>query len=194
MKTLVVFYSQSGNTEIIAKKVAQTLNADIEAIEPDQPYEGNYQRIVCSAHDEVENDFKRPINSLKCDLSSYERIVIGTPVWWGKIASPVLTFLSDNDFSGKIVVPFITDAGCCGTAIDKITSILSAKGAIVANVKEFVFDTNNDGTTTCIITPEKELNKWIDSLCHTYAKGQKLVWRKFGRNMGLLRLFYRRSY
>lgn len=164
MKTLVVYYSQSGNTEKIAKKVAGAIGADIELIETVKPYTGDYQKIVSDAQDEVEKDYQRPIKPLKHNVKDYDRIIVGTPTWWYKMASPVLTFLSTNDFSDKVVVPFMTNAGWPGTVIKDMTRVAEKNGAKVEKAHEFKFNTQGDGTTTGMATSEKELDNWVNSL------------------------------
>jgi flavodoxin len=164
MKTIVIYYSLTGNTKGIAEKVAKELNADIEALEPVKPYPNNYSGVVEEGQEEVENDFKRPIKPLKHDLNEYDRIIVGSPTWWYKMASPVLTFLSDNKFDGKVVVPFMTNAGWPGTVLKDMTAIAKKNGADVRDAHSFKFNTHNDGTTTGMATSQKELTDWIQSL------------------------------
>lgn len=164
MKTLVVYYSQSGNTEGIARKVAEATGADIERIETVKPYAGDYRKIVADARDEVERDYKRPIKPLKHQVANYDRIVVGTPTWWYKMASPVLTFLSSAHFKGKMVVPFMTNVGWPGTVIKDMTRVAEKNGAKVEHAHEFKFNTHDDGTTTGMATSEEELDKWVESL------------------------------
>ncbi len=164
MKTLVVYFSQSGNTEKIARKVAEATGADIERLETVAPYTGNYEQIVADAQNEVERDFRRPIKPLKHAVKDYDRIVVGTPTWWYKMSSPVLTFLSTNDFRGKVVVPFMTHAGWPGTVIKDMTRTAEQNGARVENAHEFKFNTHDDGTTTGMATSEKELENWVNTL------------------------------
>lgn len=164
MKTLVVYYSQSGNTEKIAKRVAQVTGADLELLETVTPYTGDYQKIVADAQEEVERDYQRPIKPLKHNVQDYDRIVVGTPTWWYKMSSPVLTFLSTTDFHGKTVVPFMTNAGWAGTVIKDMTRVAEHNGARVEDAHEFKFNTHNDGTTTGMATPESELDEWVNEL------------------------------
>ncbi len=164
MKTLVVYFSQSGNTEKIAKKVADVTGADIEMLETVSPYTGDYEKIVADAQNEVGRDYQRPIKPLKHNVKDYGRIVVGTPTWWYKMSSPVLTFLSTNDFHGKVVVPFMTNAGWPGTVIKDMTRLAEKNGAKVVNAHEFKFNTHDDGTTTGMATSEKELDNWVHSL------------------------------
>jgi flavodoxin len=111
MKTIVVYYSQSGNTEMIARRIAEVVEADIELLETVKPYTGSYQKIVDDAQNEVERNHQRPVKPLKHDIRNYDRIIVGTPTWWYKMSSPILTFLTESDFRGKVVVPFMTNAG-----------------------------------------------------------------------------------
>lgn len=164
MKTLVVYYSYTGNTEGIAKRIAAVLHANLEKLEMVKPYSNNYQEVVREAQKDVENDYKPDLKPLKYHLKDYDHIVVGTPTFWYKMAPAVLTFLSDNDFSNKTVVPFMTNAGWPGTVIADMTKCARKKGATVEKAKEIKFKTQNDGTTTGMATSEKELESWISSL------------------------------
>lgn len=164
MKTIVIYYSYTNNTKGIAAKVASSLNADIEGIVPVKPYVGEYEKVVDDAKKEVKRGLKRPIKPLKHNLNDYDRIIIGTPAWWYKMSSPMLTFLSENRFDGKIVVPFITHDGKPGTVIDDMTEIAKNKGADVRDSHIIEFITHDDGTPNGIATPAKEIEDWIESL------------------------------
>jgi hypothetical protein len=80
------------------------------------------------------------------------------------MASPVLTFLSENNFEGKVVVPFMTNAGWPGTVLKDMTSVAKKNGADVRDAHSFKFNTRGDGTTTGMATSQKELSDWIQSL------------------------------
>jgi flavodoxin len=164
MKTLVVYYSLTGNTEKIARKIADTLGADLEKIEVAQPYEGSYQQIVNLAEKEVNRNYQRPIKPLKNKLADYDRIIVGTPTWWYRMASPMLTFLSNNDFTGKTIVPYMTNAGWPGTVIEDMTSVARRQGAKVENGREFLFNTKANGYTSGMTTPNHMLDHWINMM------------------------------
>ena len=164
MKTLVVYYSQSGNTEGIAKQLAQQLGADIEEIETVTPYDSVYKVKEKEAQNEVEKNYQRPIKPLKYNVKDYDRIIIGTPTWWYKMASPVLTFMSNTDFVGKTVVCYTTNAGYPGSALKDMEELAAKKGAKVENGQSFQFKTDWDGSQHGMATGEDVLLKWIDSL------------------------------
>ena len=107
-KALVLFYSQSGNTKVLAEEIAGRLGADIEQIVPAVPYSGTYQETIERAGRERELEILPEIESLKADISGYDLIFIGYPIWYGTYALPVATLLDKVDFSGKKIVPFCT--------------------------------------------------------------------------------------
>lgn len=156
MKTLVVYYSYSGNTKVIAEKIAKYLDSDIVELETVVPYSSDYDTVVNIGHDEVNRNYMPEIKPLNKNLDDYKRIIIGTPTWWYKMASPVLTFLSNYDFSNKIIVPFMTNAGWKGTVIKDMTKL--CKSAKVELEKEIKFNGNR------LITSKDELDQWLEEL------------------------------
>lgn len=115
-KTLVVYYSASGNTERVAKDIAGAVGADLFEIEPEQPYTEddlnwtNSDSRVSREHDD-ESLRNVPLKTTEVsDWSSYDTVFIGYPIWWGIAAWPVNNFVKENDFSDKTVIPFATSA------------------------------------------------------------------------------------
>ena len=122
-KMLVVYYSWSnGNTKKIAEQLADETGADIARIETTEPYRGSHEDVVEQGKREVEAGFMPQINPLSVNLADYDVIAIGTPTWWYTMAPAVLTFLTTNDFTGKTVIPFMTNGGWPGHVM--ILSIL----------------------------------------------------------------------
>ena len=107
-KMLVLYYSQTGVTKTVAEEIADRLGADIEAIVPTVPYDGDFQATIGRCLQEREAGVLPEIEPLKSDLASYEVIFLGYPVWFGTYAPPVITLLGQVDLSGKKVVPFCT--------------------------------------------------------------------------------------
>ena len=114
-KMLVVYYSWSnGNTKRIAEQLTNGTGADIARIETAEPYRGSHEEVVKQGKREVEAGFTPQINPLSVNLADYDVIAIGTPTWWYTMAPAVLTFLTTNDFTGKTVIPFMTNGGWRG--------------------------------------------------------------------------------
>lgn len=115
-KTLVVYFSASGNTERVAKDIAAAANADLFEIVPSTPYSSddlNYRdessRVVKEYNDESLRDI--PLTSTAVEnWADYDTVFIGYPIWWQIAAWPVNNFVKDNDFTGKKVIPFATSA------------------------------------------------------------------------------------
>lgn len=109
-KVLVAYYSYTGNTEALAKKIQNMTNADLFEIVPKTPYSKDYNTVVAQAKEEKQKNYMPELVS-NGDVTSYDIIFIGTPVWWYTMASPVKTFIANNNFDGKIIIPFCTHGG-----------------------------------------------------------------------------------
>ena len=115
-KTLVVYYSASGNTERVAKDIAEAAGADLFEIVPTKVYTSddldwtNPDSRVSREHDD-ESLRDVPLTTTEVpDWDSYDTVFIGYPIWWGIAAWPVDTFVKNNDFTGKTVIPFATSS------------------------------------------------------------------------------------
>lgn len=115
-KTLVVYYSASGNTETAANYIAAATNADVFEIQPVEPYSDadldwtdNDSRVVYE-HDNPDAREVELVESGVPDWAAYDTVFIGFPIWWGIAAWPVNGFIEANDFTGKTVIPFCTSA------------------------------------------------------------------------------------
>ena len=107
-KVLVLYYSQTSNTKTVAQEIATRLNADIEEILAVQPYDGDFQATIDRCMKDREEGVTPEIQPIKADLSKYDVIFLGYPVWFGTYAPPMAAFLAKADLSGKKVVPFCT--------------------------------------------------------------------------------------
>lgn len=115
-KTLVVYYSATGNTEKVANYIAQSTGADLFKLEPAEPYTDedlNYSdpdsRVVYE-HDHPDERKVELVSDTVDNWDTYDTVFIGYPIWWGIAAWPVDGFIAANDFAGKTVVPFATSA------------------------------------------------------------------------------------
>lgn len=111
-KTLVAYYSRSGNTAAVANEIIAATGADVYRIETADPnhYPTEYQPTTVMAQQEINDGVLPEINAIP-DLTEYDTVFVGTPCWWGTMASPVRTFLTNADLSGKTVIPFNTHGG-----------------------------------------------------------------------------------
>jgi flavodoxin len=107
-KVLVLYYSQTSHTATVAQEIQKALGADMEEIIPVVPYDGTYQETIARAGMEREKGILPAIQPIQADLSQYDLIFLGYPVWYGTYAVPMSTVLNEVDFSGKKIVPFCT--------------------------------------------------------------------------------------
>ena len=159
-KMLVVYYSWSnGNTKQIAEQLAKATGAELAEIDTVQPYTGSYDEVVDQGQREVNAGYKPEIKPLTVNIQDYNVIAIGTPTWWYTMAPAVLTFLSAQDFTGKTVIPFMTNGGWPGHVIKDMKA--NCKGAEFAHEMEIQFDSTGGAH---LETPEKKIDAWIEAV------------------------------
>ncbi len=116
-KTLIVYYSYSGTTKRVAEHLRDLTGGTLYALELAEPYTGSDNDVSDRVFAE-RGDGKMPeLTGTLPDVSAYDRILIGTPVWNNSMANPVLSYLQQTDFDGKVVAPFwtyITNQGSTG--------------------------------------------------------------------------------
>ncbi len=115
-KVLVVYFSAQNHTKNVAEKVAKNLNADIFEIVPEEVYTNSDldwtdedSRVVKEHYDESLRNIKLKSSKVE-NWEDYDTVLIGYPIWWSIAAWPVNSFVKENDFSGKTVIPFCTSA------------------------------------------------------------------------------------
>ena len=114
MKTAVVYYSWSGNTRFAAETIAKMAGADIFEIKAETPYNSDFGKCCDEAKPECYGKTLRPIKSIAgLDLVQYDVVFVGTPNWWGTMAPPVRTWVtqSKDALKGKTVCLFQTHGG-----------------------------------------------------------------------------------
>lgn len=159
-RMLVVYYSWSnGNTKRIAEQLANRTGADIARIETMQPYTGSYDEVVDQGQREVNEGYRPPIQPLGVNVADYDVIAVGTPTWWYTMAPAVLTFLEGKDFTGKTVIPFMTNGGWPGHVLRDMKK--ACGGAQFACEMEVKFDSQGGDH---LETPQTELDAWMEQV------------------------------
>lgn len=152
-KVLVAYYSYSGNTKTVAEKIQKLTGGDIVEIVPVKPYPTGYNEVVELAKNEKNQNIRPEIKPIDKNISDYDVIFLGTPVWWYTMASPVKTFLANNKFDGKIIASFCTHGG--GGASSTYTDMKN-----LAPKAEFKAGFTSYGNTA----DEKMVADWIKNL------------------------------
>ena len=109
-KTLIAWFSWSGNTEAVVNHIAEVTGADTFRIEREKPYPAEYDPCTVDAKNEVDNHVFPAIKGLPENFEQYKTVIVAVPVWWYTAPMPVRTFLEKSglDWSGKTVIPLCT--------------------------------------------------------------------------------------
>lgn len=123
-KSLVVYFSWSGNTENVAKSIQSQTNSDIFEIVPTTPYSDDYDTVVDLAQEEQANNARPEISDNIENIGQYDVVYVGFPNWWGDMPMILYTFFDTYDLSEKTVALFCTSggSGLSGT-IDEVKSL-----------------------------------------------------------------------
>lgn len=155
MKALVAFFSASGITKAVAHTLAEAISANIYEIIPQNPYtkaDLDWTNEQSRTTLECKDKTSRPQIANHIDISGYDVIFVGFPIWWYSTPHIILTFLETHDFSGKVVVPFCTNGGGEWSNAPKDMQ-KTCPNAIFKEAKKFNFGAS-----------KASMKKWIESL------------------------------
>ena len=111
MKTVVVYYSMGGNTDLAAREIADRLGASLLRLEPEKAYpDKGFRKFFWGGKSAVmaETPALKPYT---LRLADYDRVVFGFPVWAGNVTPPIRSFVKENDLSGKRLAAFACQSG-----------------------------------------------------------------------------------
>lgn len=157
-KTIIIYFSYTGNTRKIANYIKEKLNCDILELKPKVPYSTNYDEVVEEEQNLEGSNHTPEIKEININLNNYEQIILGTPVWWYRESPVIRTFLKNNDLSNKTIVPFATNAGWLGQTFDAIKK--ECPNSKVTDEMNIVFESYSDK----LKTPIEDVNSWINKL------------------------------
>ena len=146
-KVLVAYFSASGVTKKLASTLAEASGGDLFEIVPAEPYtksDLNWMNPKSRSSVEMKDRSSRPAIASKIDdISSYDAVFVGFPVWWYREPSIIDTFAGQYDFTGKTIIPFATSGSSgIGSSGENIAAI--AKGAKVVPGERFKASTSAD--------------------------------------------------
>lgn len=154
-KVLIAYFSASGKTQRVAENLAKATGGDLFEIEPKQKYtydDLNWMNKNSRSSVEMADRNCRPEIKNKLDISKYDYIFIGFPVWWYREPSIIDTFVESCDFSSKTIIPFATSGSSgIGEAPNNIQK-LSSNAKVLS------------GKRLSVNISEKELNSWIKTI------------------------------
>ena len=135
-KLLVAYFSASGTTAEVAKRLSKAAEADIYEIKPEVPYtraDLNWMDKKSRSSIEMSDKSSRPaIADKNANIADYDTIFIGFPIWWYVAPTIINTFLESYDFSGKTIVLFATSGGSgFGKTVEGLKASVSPDTIIV---------------------------------------------------------------
>jgi len=167
-KILIVYLSRTNNTKAVAKMIQARTGGDLVALELQDSYPENYQEIVARVVEENETGFLPPLKTKIENLDDYDTVFVGFPTWGMQLPPPMKSFLTENDLTGKTVVPFNTNAGYgLGSTIGTINTLcpgseileaFSVKGGIERDGILFVMEGEKESEV------KEKVNKWLTSI------------------------------
>ena len=163
---LVAYFSVTSNTKKIASYAQEHLGSDIFEIVPEQAYtaEDIDYNSDCRANREQNDESARPkIKSSLADVSQYDTIVLGYPIWWGQAPKILYSFIESYDFSGKTILPFCTS----GSSPIGSSAANLAKSAPQANWLE--------GRRFSASASKEEVGNWLDACIKKEADMKLLI-------------------
>lgn len=157
-KTLVVYYSVSGNTEEAAGYIAAATGGELFGLEPKEAYTDadldwtDEDSRVCREHENEDERNVELVSDTVPDWDSYETVFIGYPIWLGIAAWPVNGFVTANDFTGKTVIPFCTSASSGLGESGELLEEMAGTGSWL------------DGERFSSGVSEEDVTTWVDGL------------------------------
>lgn len=158
-KSLVIYFSCGGTTELAGKELARALNCDFHPLEAQEAYtreDLDWKNPRSRSSVEMQDEKARPpYKKLPVDLKDYEQIFLGFPIWWGIEPRIIDHFMEKEDLKGKEVIPFATSGG---STIDKAQDRLEEKyGHSLILLKGHRFNRNLE---------REEIEDWLQVLTH----------------------------
>lgn len=114
-----------GTTEYVGRMIQNTVGGDLHLIETEEPYSTDFDTVVDQNHEEIDEGILPVMKSSELDISQYDTVFLGYPIWATNAPQAVFSFLETYDLSGKKVIPFCTHDGYgAGSSYDDIASVL----------------------------------------------------------------------
>lgn len=148
-KILVAYFSWSGHTRKVAEQIHKEVGGDIFEIKTVKEYPKDHENTSKIAKKEQDENLRPQLSGQLPDMSKYDIIILGYPIWWYTAPMAINTFLESSDVKGKTILPFCTTGG---TEIDQS----------VADIRKLVKNaTVNDGLTILNADDLVDLDPWL---------------------------------
>lgn len=154
-RVLVVYFSESGNTQKLANIISDQVGGDFRRIEPVKAYPSG-QELFDYTKVERDNDERPEFKDLDVNMDDYDVVFVGYPMWWFTLPMMMYTFFDKYDFSGKIIIPFNTHEGSGDGGTYNTIKEFEPEATVLDGLAIRGGDMESDQTETVI--------KWLDEL------------------------------
>ncbi|MCS3155394.1 flavodoxin [Phocaeicola dorei] len=132
---MVVYFSHTGNTRTIAGYIHETVKSDLVEIKTVDTYTDDYDTLLEQIRKEVASEYCPPLTTKIEDISSYDVVFIGYPIWVETAAPPIRSFLTTHDLAGKTVVPFCTSGTSSAEASSRLVRSLCPQSTVLEGIQ-----------------------------------------------------------
>ena len=149
---IVIYFSETGNTKKVAEMIGTVIDSPVISIIPKDEYtleDIDYTSENSRANKEQQNPKARPEIANKIDITNYDTIYLGYPIWWGDVPKIILTLIDTYDFRGKTIIPFCT-SGSSGISTSINTLRKYNSNMTVLNGKRFSTSVTKEEISTWI--------------------------------------------
>ena len=153
-KILIVYFSQTGNTETIANDIHEKVGGNLVKLETVKPYTSNYDDLSDYALEEKNNNSRPELKTNITNIDDYDVIFLGYPIWWSTCPMPIMSFLDSYDLSDKTIIPFATHGG----------SGLSGTDELIKNNTNATVLEGFDVTGSSAGNAKNDVNNWLDRI------------------------------
>lgn len=159
-KSLVAYFSWSGNTDQMAQWIAEESGADIYRVTPAQAYGTDFDTCADRARDELDNGIRPALADLMDaeTMAQYDTIYIGFPIWWYDLPMPMLAFVENYDLSGKTIIPFFSHNGSSSGASSLTTLAEACPNTTVLTDAALSISGNS------VADSEAQIREWVRNL------------------------------
>ncbi|MCU5774842.1 flavodoxin [Erwiniaceae bacterium BAC15a-03b] len=154
-RTLVVSFSRSGNTRVIAGVIHRSLKTDLFEIEPATPYPQDYFQTVALAKNQRDRGVHPALKNSIANIADYQTLYLGFPIWGTTVPPVVQTFLSTHNLADKLLIPFITHGGY---GIGDSEEMLAKLAPAARREKPLVIECDQERKTTETVT------SWLEAI------------------------------
>ena len=155
-KILVIYFSETGNTQKLAKLISDKVGGDFVRIETEKVYPEDYDELVDDAKKEKDNNDRPKLKELNINLENYDTIFVGYPIWWYQMPMAIYTFFDNYDFANKAIIPFNTHEGSGSSGTYEDIQKLEPKAKVLEGLPIRGGDMNSDQSN--------KVDNWLKNL------------------------------